>query len=288
MTNRDTTAYAKKINEVCDYIHAHLEDDLTVSSLAQVSGFSKFHFQRQFFAYTGIGVFKFVRLLRLKRASYQLVFNKEYKIIDIAYDAHFDNPESFSRAFKKTFGQTPSSFRQEPKWEPWHEQYSYKAERNYDMVDISIVEVEAVKVAVLEHKGAPELVNHSVGKFIEWRKESSLSPVANSQSYGVPNGDPTEMKPEDFQFDICGSVKRDVPENVQGVINKIIPGGRCAKVRHKGSYDHMDGKIRALYCDWLPSSGEELRDFPCYFHYLNLFPEVAESELITDIYLPLK
>jgi len=49
----------------------------------------------------------------------------------------------------------------------------------------------------------------------------------------------------------------------------------------------MDGKVHYLYDDWLPLSGEELRDFPCLFHYINLFPEVAEHELITDIYLPL-
>jgi len=38
----------------------------------------------------------------------------------------------------------------------------------------------------------------------------------------------------------------------------------------------------------LPSSGEELRDFPLYFHYLNLLPDTPENELMTDIYLPLK
>jgi AraC family transcriptional regulator len=49
----------------------------------------------------------------------------------------------------------------------------------------------------------------------------------------------------------------------------------------------MDEKVHYLYGQWLPSSGEELRDFPCFFHYINLFPEVPEHELITDIYLPL-
>jgi AraC family transcriptional regulator len=38
----------------------------------------------------------------------------------------------------------------------------------------------------------------------------------------------------------------------------------------------------------LPESGEELRDFPLFFNYLNLVPDVAEHELVTDIYLPLK
>jgi len=49
----------------------------------------------------------------------------------------------------------------------------------------------------------------------------------------------------------------------------------------------MDDKIRMLYQQWLPEGGEELRDFPVFFHYLNLFPQVAEHQLITDIYLPL-
>jgi AraC family transcriptional regulator len=42
-----------------------------------------------------------------------------------------------------------------------------------------------------------------------------------------------------------------------------------------------------LYRDWLPASGEELRDFPMYFHYLNFVHQVAVHELLTDIYLPL-
>mgnify|MGYP004716029547 CR=1 FL=1 len=43
-----------------------------------------------------------------------------------------------------------------------------------------------------------------------------------------------------------------------------------------------------LYRDWLPASGEELRDFPLYMHYMNFVHEVPEHELVTDIYLPLK
>jgi len=50
----------------------------------------------------------------------------------------------------------------------------------------------------------------------------------------------------------------------------------------------MHSKIYDLYGKWLPESKEELRDFPMFFHYINLLPEVPESELLTDIYLPLK
>jgi len=43
-----------------------------------------------------------------------------------------------------------------------------------------------------------------------------------------------------------------------------------------------------LYGKWLPESGEELRDVPAFFHYLNLIADVDEHELQTGIYLPLK
>lgn len=140
----------------------------------------------------------------------------------------------------------------------------------------------------LEHRGSPEILNDSVSMFIEWRKQSKLSPVITSKTYGIVYDDPKTTEPEKFRFDICGSVNAEVPLNTQGVITRLIPGGRCAYLRHYGPHEGIDEKVHYLNGEWLPDSGEELRDFPCFFHYLNFFPEVSEYELITDIYLPLK
>jgi AraC family transcriptional regulator len=38
----------------------------------------------------------------------------------------------------------------------------------------------------------------------------------------------------------------------------------------------------------LPQSDEELRDFPLFFQRVSFFPDVAESEAVTDVFLPLK
>ena len=71
-------------------------------------------------------------------------------------------------------------------------------------------------------------------------------------------------------------------------MNGAIHGGRCAVIRHLGSHDRLKESIYYLYREWLPGSGEELRDFPMFFHYLNFMPETPELKLVTDIYLPLK
>lgn len=156
------------------------------------------------------------------------------------------------------------------------------------MMEVKIIDFIQTRVAVLEHRGSPERVLNSAAKFIEWRKQSQLSPVKTSSTFGIAYDDPNTTTPESFRFDICGSIEQDVPHNSQGVKTGMIPGGRCAVVRHHGSHDKIGSSVYYLYGTWLPQSGEELRDYPCFFHYLNLIYDTAEHELLTDIYLPLK
>ncbi|OEG73463.1 AraC family transcriptional regulator [Shewanella colwelliana] len=279
--------YSTRIEAVCDYIAKHLEQPLSVEQLSAVAHFSKYHFHRQFQVYTGINVGKYITMLRLKRASYRLVFHPQLKITDIALSAGFENSESFSRAFKAQFQQTPSQFRLTPKWEAWSAQYANVNITRRETVQVNISQTSNIKVAALEHQGSPASLNQSIQQFITWRKQSGESPLDSSQTLGIPLNDPNTVTPDAFRFDICGSVNQDVAANDFGVITKIIPGGRCAVIRHHGSHDQMDAKIYQFYREWLPDSGEELRDFPLYFEYHNFFPEVAEHELVTDIYFAL-
>ena len=282
------TAYEKRFGKVFDYIEQHLNEDLSVERLSRVANFSKFHFHRQFSQYAGISVIRYIQLMRLRRASYKLVFAEQARIIDIALEAGFENPESFSRAFKNAFGQTPTQFRKRPAWQPWREQYRPPIRERNETMKVKIIDFPETRVAVLEHRGAPERVNDSIKQFIQWRKASGLSPVKTSDTFGIAYDDPDTVKPELFRFDICGSVTEDVPENPEGVRNKVIPAGRCAVARHHGSRDRLGESIYPLYRQWLPESGESLRDFPLFCHYRNLAPETPENELVTDIYLPLQ
>jgi AraC family transcriptional regulator len=294
MNEATKNGYRARMKRVFDYINAHLHEELSVEKLSRVAHFSKHHFHRQFSAYTGVSVYKFIQLVRLRRASYQLAFRKHNRIIDIALNAGFENPESFSHAFKKLFGQTPSQFRNKAEWQPWHEKYQCLNNgarqqvntKNQDM-HVNVVEFKATKVAVLEHRGAPDLINESVQTFIDWRKQNKLSPQV-SETYNIVYDDPATTEPEKFRVDICASIHADVQANSYGVITKVIPGGRCAVLRHTGPDDDIGAGFHFLYATWLPESGEELGDFPCFLYRVNLFPDVPEHELITDIYVPLR
>ena len=79
----------------------------------------------------------------------------------------------------------------------------------------------------------------------------------------------------------------EIAPNPYGIALKVIPGGRCATARHLGSRAHNAAAVY-LYNEWLPASGESLRDFPIFFHYVNVGPKVREEDIITDVYLPLR
>ncbi|WP_434630634.1 AraC family transcriptional regulator [Chromobacterium sp. CV08] len=280
--------YARRFEKVLDYIASHLDQPLDVERLSQLAHFSRFHFHRQFSAYLGVGVARYILMQRLRQASYWLAFQPGRKITEIALDCGFDNPESFSRAFRQALGQSPSQFRRRPDWPGWHARMTPPVSERMEDMEVRIVTVEPERVAALEHLGPPDRVNDSAQRFIEWRKQSGLSPVAGSRTYGIAYDNPETAEPERFRFDICGSVAAPVPANPQGVIAKEIPGGRCAVARHRGSHHKIGETVWYLYREWLPASGEALRDFPVYFHYLNLASDTPEHLLLTDVHLPLR
>lgn len=153
-------------------------------------------------------------------------------------------------------------------------------------MDVEIIDFPTTKIAVVEHHGSPTLEIESIKKLIEWRKESKLPPSDINRSYGIHYNDPNTISPSDYRVDLCVSVAHDVAENSYGVVAKTIPALRCAKVRHIGSRENMT-TARDLYKEWLPKSGEALTNFPIFFHYVNVGPQIKESDMITDVYLPI-
>lgn len=153
-------------------------------------------------------------------------------------------------------------------------------------MDVQIVVFPETKVAAVEHRGSPQLEYETAKRLVAGRQRNQLDRERH-RSYGVHYTDPYTTPPSDHRVDFCLSVEFEVASNPEGVVNKVIPGGRCALARHLGSRARNAAAV-FLYREWLPQSGESVGDFPIFFHYVNVGPDVKEHDMITDVYLPLK
>lgn len=142
------------------------------------------------------------------------------------------------------------------------------------------------RVALLAHRGEPALLGESLRRFIAWRRENRLPP-ARSATFNLLYDDPGDTPAERFRLDLCAATEAQVAPNRFGVSASTLPAGRCAVLRHVGPDDTLELSVRYLYGQWLPQSGEALRDFPLFVQRLSLLPEVPERELTSDIFLPL-
>ncbi|MBA9858107.1 AraC family transcriptional regulator [Ralstonia pickettii] len=276
------------------HIDAHLEDALDVDGLAEVATFSKYHFHRQFTLLFGMNVGRYVQLLRLKRAAHQLAYRDAARITDIALVCGYEAPEAFARAFRKQTEQSPTDFRATPQWGTWAaDLQALRALRSEHMPaqpqphSVEIVERNTVPVAAIEHRGDPARLGETIRTFIAWRRAHRLPPSV-SATYNIVYNNPDDVPPDAFRMDICAATRDVIAPNAAGVVPKTLAGGRYAVLRHTGSDDTLDQSVAYLYAEWLPASGQELRDAPLLFQRVRFYPDVPEHEAVTDVLLPLK
>lgn len=102
----------KKINEVIDYIEAHLIEKICYETLAQIACCSVYNLQRIFSAFTNISISDYIRCRRMALAMMDVQYS-DMNILDISVKYGYDSPDSFSRAFKIIYHMTPTDMRKE-------------------------------------------------------------------------------------------------------------------------------------------------------------------------------
>ena len=147
---------------------------------------------------------------------------------------------------------------------------------------VTVEVIASIRVAAIELRRHPIRLGEALQRFIAWRMQNKL-PLGRSETYSVFH-DPSERT----AIDLCVSTHRAVLPNTLGVIEKSLPGGRCAVMKHVGSPAMLFETVRSLYSEWLPASGEMLRDAPLVIRRISLFPDVVEHEAESEIFLPVQ
>lgn len=286
--------YHARMQRVLDHIDRHLDGDLDLDAMSGVAAFSKFHFHRQFKATFGLSLHRYVQLARMRQASKRLADGQGPSVTDIALDAGYETPDAFARAFRQRFAQSPSRFRKSPDWEPWlaalgplNTARSRIMQQTFTSDQVTIREVAPTRVAIFEHRGDPATLDVNIQKFIAWRKAAGLSP-STSPTFNVWHSEGRPADAADYRMDLCvGLGAGQAIEPGDGAVRAgEIPGGRCAVLRVTGDTHNLEPAALYLYRDWLPASGEEMRDFPLYCQRFIL--DGPEQGAAAELFLPLR
>jgi AraC family transcriptional regulator len=95
---------------VAAYIEEHVADDIPLATLAELVRLSPYHFCRSFKSSFGMPPHRYHAHRRIERAK-QLLANRELPVTAIALDVGFSETSTFTAAFHRLTGQTPTSYR---------------------------------------------------------------------------------------------------------------------------------------------------------------------------------
>lgn len=99
------------IEKVLYYIDEYIYEELNYERLAEVFGYSSFHFHKIFSSVTELSITEYIRKRRLAMAHKKLCETKE-TVADICYSVGFNSIQTFHRVFKDTFGTQPLAVRE--------------------------------------------------------------------------------------------------------------------------------------------------------------------------------
>ena len=106
----EITASDPRIRAVLITMEQHLEGDMPLDRLARSVGLSRRQLERLFEEETGFSPGAAYRKMRLDRAR-ELLLHTNRAMVDVAFDVGYVSASHFAKAFRKAFGQSPSSVR---------------------------------------------------------------------------------------------------------------------------------------------------------------------------------
>lgn len=238
------------ISEAIDYIEENITEELTIDNIAKQAHVSTFYFQKGFAMLCGFTVGEYIRQRRLTLAASELVFT-DNKIIDIALKYGYDSPDSFTKAFTRFHGVTPTAVRKDGAMIKSYASLKIKfsLEGGYIM-DYKIIEKEAFTVMGVSRMYKYDSGSSEIPQFWEEHFQSGKGEIVCGM-YGVCIDE--SMGSDEFEYLIADDyiASTEVPE---GFVTKVIPKHTWAIFACKGPMPKALHDVnQKIFSEWLPN-----------------------------------
>lgn len=301
--------YTSRINRVTDYMDAHIEKPLTLEELATVSHFSKFHFSRIFWGYTGETPFEYLTRLRMEKAASILKMHLHEPIIQVALKCGYTDKSVFSRNFRSHFKVAPSLYRKSRQQNSnnsqlvsnssqpvngaseyfCNETQTLKRRPIMELIhQVEVKQLPAVTLAYLRHTGPFQgdgaLFERLFNKIFTWAGARGLLKGPDIISYAIYHDDISVTDAQKVRLSICVPVSPDT--KVDGEIGKMeLNGGKHAIASFTLTPPEFPEAWRWFFGTWFPTSGYQPDDSYCFEMY---YGTPKNGEVTVDICVPVR
>ncbi|WP_020409529.1 AraC family transcriptional regulator [Hahella ganghwensis] len=252
------------------------DEALDLDTLAQKTGYSKYHLCRAFHAATQEPLQTYLRRLRLARGAEAI--QKGARILDVALDCGYQSQEAFHRAFSRMFGITPKALQkghQHPSLllkQPWQETFM------------------PPPPLTCRDEMLPEFTLHGIGGIYSYHQICDIEALwqrfhqrysQQGNSWGVT----LSCDGDNSSFRYYASIKANSVNDLSGLEAIHIPAQHYKVFRHQGQASTMLQAFNYIWGIWLPEQSKLTVKGVDFEYYPAGYDPNQESSWV-DIYIP--
>lgn len=292
---------------VLAYAARHLDEDVSLRTLAGQAELSKFHLHRLFLAAAGETPKQFTLRLRLARASAMLLGTRD-SVLEIALACGFQSHETFSRAFRRGFGIAPSAYRARgfagvtagaeasrhaaivdqiaPCIRFFHGGERRQRENNM-AYSITKKEISEQPVLVVRRRIKPSelaaTLGAALGQVFQYAQQNGIALA------GQPFTRYLEWGPGIWTIEAGLPVTARVGKtSAEGEVRAdVLPGGLVATTTHAGPYDKLN-EAHAAVEQWVEAQGLQSAGAPWELYVTDPAEHPDPKDWKTDLFWPVR
>jgi len=283
-----------RLQNVINYIENHLTDDIDYNKVAQEAYCSSFYLQKVFSILFGMTIGDYIRNRRLTLAGNELSVSAN-KVIDVALKYRYESPESFTRAFLKFHGITPSEAKKDGSKLKFFYPLSVKVTLSGgNIMDYKVVVKDEFDIIEKSEPQSKEEAKSIVSIQEFWKKSfvdgtvKKLFDISEEKDYiiGICYGNLAKKDSDTFNYSVAAKCKKDTPVP-EGFRKSTIPARTWAVFECRGPIpDAMQDMWRMIISEFFPSS--EYR--PTYEMDIEIYPEGdrKSTDYRSEIWVPIE
>jgi AraC family transcriptional regulator len=280
--------WIKAVGEAVEYIENNITGDLTISRISQEINISIFYFQKGFSMLCGYTVGEYIRMRRLSLAGSELL-REDVKVIDLAVKYGYDSPDSFTKAFTRFHGSTPTDVRKNgaslKSFAPLHIKLSLDGGR---IMEYRIEKKASFMVMGISKSFSYESADIDVPEYWdEIHVQAGVKTVMGK--YGICFDE--EMTGNQFRYMIADDFEEDTAEK-RNLEKYEIPRHVWAVFPCRGPMPfQLQETNRRIFSEWLPAGRYEIAEGYNIEYYSNPADYergTKDPEYYTEVWIPVR